>query len=173
MDDLAAENAALRSRVAELEALVDRLERLADSDTLTPLPNRRFFLRALERSVAAMTRHGTPAALLFVDVNDLKRINDADGHAAGDAALVRVAQSLQRNVRASDVVARLGGDEFGLLLDHLDLEAAQAKAAALADAIAAGGGASVSIGVTALMPGDTADAALERADREMYRVKRG
>lgn len=171
MDPVAAENARLRARVAELEAVVERLERLADSDTLTPLPNRRFFLRALERSVAAMTRHGTPAALLFVDVDGLKRINDARGHAAGDAALVRVAQTLQAQVRASDVVARIAGDEFGLLLDHLDIGAARAKADALARAVAAGG-ATVSIGVTALRPGDTAEAALERADAEMYRVKK-
>ena len=104
--DLSQENAALRARVAELETRIEKLERLADSDTLTPLPNRRFFFRAIERAVAQHARHGTPAALLFVDLDRLKEINDAHGHSTGDQALIHTAWVLREKVRGSDVVAR-------------------------------------------------------------------
>src|SRR5690242_1112063 len=108
--DLRQENAALRAQVAELEARIEKLERLADSDTLTPLPNRRFFFRAVERAVAQRARHGTPAALLFVDLDRLKEINDEHGHGIGDQALIHTAWLLREKVRGSDVVARIGGD---------------------------------------------------------------
>ena len=106
--DLRQENAALRAHVAELEGRIEKLERLADSDTLTPLPNRRFFFRAIERAVAQHARHGTPAALLFVDLDLLKEINDAHGHSVGDQALIHTAWILREKVRGSDVVARIG-----------------------------------------------------------------
>jgi diguanylate cyclase (GGDEF)-like protein len=171
------ENSALRARVAELEARIAQLERLADSDTLTPLPNRRLFFRAIERAVAQRARHGTPAALLFVDLNRLKEINDAHGHAVGDAALIHTAWLLRENVRGSDVVARIGGDEFGVLLEYSEPESAWDKASALVAAVKASPlhgrlPIEVSIGVTALQADDTPEAALARADAEMYRAKR-
>lgn len=174
---LVEENAALRAIVDELRARVAELETLADSDTLTPLPNRRFFLRELERVAAHVTRYGTPAALLFVDVDGLKAINDAHGHGLGDAALIHVARLLRESVRAADTVARIGGDEFGLLLDHVDEAAAREKAVSLCDAIAASplpGSVpiAVSIGVTAVGAGDCPETALARADGDMYAVKR-
>jgi diguanylate cyclase (GGDEF)-like protein len=176
--DLERENAALRARVAELEERIARAERLADSDTLTPLPNRRFFFRAVERSVAQLARHGTPAALLFIDLDGLKAINDVHGHGVGDEALVHAAWILRERVRTGDVVARLGGDEFGVLLDYTDDAAAAEKARSLCDDIAARPlhgriAITVSIGATALRPADTPEAALARADAEMYREKRG
>ncbi|NNM76123.1 GGDEF domain-containing protein [Sphingomonas sp. ID1715] len=175
--DLARENDRLRALVAELEGRIERLERLADSDTLTPLANRRFFLRAVERAVAQLARHGTASALLFIDLDRLKEINDAHGHGAGDEALIHTAWVLREKVRASDVVARLGGDEFGVLLEYADAEAGEEKAAALRQAVAARPlhgriPIGVSIGVTALRPADTPEAALARADEAMYRAKR-
>ncbi|HYZ47390.1 MAG TPA: GGDEF domain-containing protein, partial [Sphingomonas sp.] len=146
-------------------------------DTLTPLPNRRFFMRAVERAVAQFGRHGTPAALLFIDMDRLKDINDTHGHSIGDAALIHTAWVLREKVRSGDLVARIGGDEFGVLLDYADEAAAQEKAAALCQAVASmplHGRIAIacSVGVTALRPGDTPEAALARADSDMYERKR-
>jgi diguanylate cyclase (GGDEF)-like protein len=176
--DLERENAILRARVAEMEDRIGRLERLADTDTLTPLPNRRFFFRALERSVAQLARHGTPSCLLFIDLDRLKDINDAHGHSVGDEALIHAAWILQENVRTGDVVARLAGDEFGVLLDYTELPAAEEKARSLCEAVAARPlhnriAVTISAGVTPLKPADTPEAALARADQGMYRDKRG
>jgi diguanylate cyclase (GGDEF)-like protein len=175
--DLARENAVLRAYVAELEERILLLEQLADSDTLTPLPNRRFFIRAVERAIAQLARHGTPSALLFVDVDRMKEINDTHGHSVGDAALVHTASILRDMVRTGDAVARIGGDEFGVLLDYADEAAAREKAATLCEAVAAQPlhGAielGISVGITALGPDDTPETALNRADSGMYQVKR-
>ena len=179
MAQLLAENEGLRAALDEMRARVEDLERLADSDTLTPLPNRRVFVREVERVARQVGRYGTPAAVMFVDVNALKLINDAHGHQAGDAALIHVATILKREVRATDVVARIGGDEFGLLLDHLDQDAAAAKAASLVavlasehlDMGAAKLSVGLSVGLTMIRPGDNVDAILARADSEMYAAK--
>jgi diguanylate cyclase (GGDEF)-like protein len=179
MAQLLAENEGLRAALDEMRARVEDLERLADSDTLTPLPNRRVFVREVERVARQVGRYGTPAAVMFVDVNALKLINDAHGHQAGDAALIHVASILKREVRATDVVARIGGDEFGLLLDHLDKDAATAKAASLVavlasehlDMGAAHLSVGLSVGLTMIRAGDNVDAILARADSEMYAAK--
>lgn len=169
------ENAALKSTVSALRARIAELETLADSDTLTPLPNRRFFLRELERAALQVSRYGTSAALLFVDVDSLKSINDIHGHCAGDMALIHIGRLLRDQVRGSDIVARIGGDEFGLLLEHVDEAAARDKAEALCRAIvetplAGGITLSVSIGVAPL--GEDHQAVIARADGDMYRAKR-
>lgn len=177
---LEAENAELRATIEAMRAEAELLQRVADSDTLTPLLNRRCFLREVERALAAMRRYGTPAVLIFGDVDGLKAINDAHGHAAGDAALIHVAQLLTAHVRATDLVARIAGDEFGLLLEHLDETAATAKAQLLADAIAAAPlraagkdiAVAVSLGMTPLQADDTVEAVLARADAEMYAARR-
>lgn len=179
MAQLLAENEGLRATLDEMRARVEDLERLADSDTLTPLPNRRVFVREVERVARQVGRYGTPAAVMFVDVNALKMINDAHGHQAGDAALIHVASILKREVRATDVVARIGGDEFGLLLDHLDKDAAAAKAASLVAVLASEPldmgavqlGVGLSVGLTMIRAGDNVDAILARADSEMYAAK--
>lgn len=179
MAQLLAENEGLRAALDEMRARVDDLERLADSDTLTPLPNRRVFVREVERVARHVARYETPAAVMFVDVNALKAINDAHGHQAGDAALIHVAALLTRELRATDVVARIGGDEFGLLLDHLDDEAAAAKAASLVTVLASEPldlgarrlAVGLSIGLTMIRKDDSVDAILARADTEMYAAK--
>src|SRR6201996_6181713 len=115
----------------ELQAMGQRLaeaERLADHDVLTPLLNRRAFVREVQRAIALTRRHGTPASVIYFDLDDFKGVNDRYGHAAGDAVLIAVAERLLAHVREADVIGRIGGDEFAVLLLHADLEAAQAKA---------------------------------------------
>ena len=118
----------LRAQVAELEARVEQLDQLAHQDSLINLPNRRGFMRALERFVDRCKRYDEPSAMLFVDLDGLKMINDTFGHKAGDQALIQVAELLVGGVRRSDVVARIGGDEFGILLAHSDEDSAQETA---------------------------------------------
>lgn len=177
--DLAEENRRLRITVDEMQLRLSELEKLADCDTLTPLPNRRAFLREVERVLRQVERYGTPAALLYVDVNSLKGINDRFGHAAGDAALRHVASSLSDLVRSTDFVARIGGDEFGLVLDHLDGASAADTAERIAECISnvpvSVGGCdiivSVATGMTTMDKGDTVEAAIARADQNMYAAK--
>lgn len=179
IDDLADENALLRASLSEMRARLEELELLADTDTLTPLPNRRRFLRELERVVGQANRHGTPAAVLYVDLDSLKAINDAHGHFAGDAALIHVGRLLAGLIRSTDVAARIGGDEFALILDHLDHNSAIETADRIARCIASNpldiGGAEIalqaSIGTATILAGDTVEDVMQRADRNMYIAK--
>jgi diguanylate cyclase (GGDEF)-like protein len=118
----------LRSQLTSYESRLSELDRLAHRDTLVDLPNRRSFLASLEQLIARVDRYGGPAAMLFVDVDGLKAINDEFGHVAGDKALVEVARLLVASVRKSDFVGRLAGDEFGILLEHADELSAWQKA---------------------------------------------
>ena len=95
-------------------------------------------MRELTRYIAFSGRYNTPAALIYFDMNHLKKINDNFGHAAGDTALRHFAETLLSHVRDSDCVGRLGGDEFGVLLTHADQEQALKKADVLADALRGG-----------------------------------
>lgn len=173
---LTEENEGLKATLADLRGRLEELERLADTDTLLPLPNRRAFLRELERVIHQTARYGGPSAVLFVDLNGLKAINDCHGHQAGDAALLHLARILKASLRAADMVARIGGDEFGLILDRLDEEQARAKADALVKAMAAApldlGRATIPVNVTAglamVVPGDVVETVLARADAAMY-----
>jgi diguanylate cyclase (GGDEF)-like protein len=130
IDDLRGEVGRLKGRLAEVEDLADR-------DALTPLLNRRAFLRELGRIRTFAKRYGSPASLVYFDLDDLKGVNDRLGHAAGDAALKAVAERLLAHVRESDIVGRMGGDEFAVILVQADQATAEAKAAALARAIEA------------------------------------
>ncbi len=170
------DNEALRREIRALRLQIAELERLADSDTLTPLLNRRAFLREVERGIARVTRHGTPVTVMIADLDGLKAINDSTGHQAGDAALMHVGYTLKAQVRATDIVARIGGDEFGLVLEDLDADAAAAKALGLMESIAAepvdGVTVAISIGYTPVAPGDSIDSIIARADAAMYARKR-
>ena len=169
---LADENDGLKAALEDLRARLEELERLADTDTLLPLANRRAFLRELERVLHQAARHKTPAAVLFVDVNGLKAINDCHGHQSGDAVLLHVARVLKSSLRAGDTVARIGGDEFGLILDHLDEASAKGKADLLAQRVAAEPvdlgrnviRVSVTAGLTMVRAGDDVETVLARAD---------
>ena len=169
----------LRAEVSGLQARVGELDELAHLDALVPIANRRGMMRELEKMIARHERHGTPSAMLFVDLDDLKALNDCHGHPGGDAALIHVAQHLLMGVRSTDCVARLGGDEFCVLLDHANEVTAVETAERLVHRIASddlifSGTAmalSVAIGMTVIQPGDTPAAVLARADKAMYRVK--
>ena len=125
---LLAEIDRLKAEVARAERKISELEARADTDPLLDIRNRRGFMRELKRSIAYMQRYKGEAALLFVDLDGFKAVNDRHGHAAGDAVLKAVAHELVSHVRASDVVARLGGDEFCVLLWNLAASQAEAKA---------------------------------------------
>ena len=166
------ENKHLKARIAELERLVRR-------DTLTPLYNRRHFIDVLDRWSWRAHRYGGDFALLFIDVDQLKAVNDAHGHDAGDTLLVAIAKTLQSCVRRSDVVARMGGDEFGILLENIKPEALPAKAEKIAKSVARkridyNGETlepSISVGHTVIEGGVSAAELLLRADRSMYKAK--
>src|SRR3546814_17870669 len=130
----------LRQELDEIQTRAVQLGRLADEDPLLPVVNRRAFVRELGRAMAFAGRHRRPGSIVYVDVNDLKRINDTFGHAAGDAVLTRVAQVLNANVRKSDAVGRLGGDEFGVILSHTDSAIARHNTAAVIAATRPGRG---------------------------------
>ncbi|HZL58437.1 MAG TPA: GGDEF domain-containing protein [Stellaceae bacterium] len=183
----AAELARLRGALDETKRQLDgtrtrlrELERLVDEDPLMPVANRRAFLRELTRMMAFAQRYGGTGSLVYFDLNNLKQINDSHGHAAGDAALLQIARLLVDGVRASDVIGRLGGDEFGLLLVQADAEAAERKAAELAQLIEASPlewqgvrvPLAVAYGVRAFTGGENAERVLAAADRAMYRRKR-
>jgi diguanylate cyclase (GGDEF)-like protein len=169
----------LRGKVARLQERVEQLDQLAHLDSLINLPNRRGFMRELERLIARVDRYGINAAMLFVDLDGLKMINDTFGHRAGDEALIQVAAMLSKGVRHSDVVARIGGDEFGILLESSDESAAQETAARLIDQISACEllhdgeplPLSIAVGVGMIDALDTAQAVMDRADEAMYARK--
>jgi diguanylate cyclase (GGDEF)-like protein len=137
--DLNAEIERLRAEVETLRLRAEAAEAAADHDVLTPALNRRGFVAALNRSMAWCARYKAPAALLYLDLDGFKGVNDRLGHAAGDAALVHVAELLMANVRESDAVGRLGGDEFGLLMQNAGLAEGRAKAEKLSATLAAEG----------------------------------
>jgi diguanylate cyclase (GGDEF)-like protein len=179
LERLTQENERLVASIERMTSRLEELERLADTDTLVPLPNRRAFLRETERAIQQVARYGSPIALLFVDLDGLKRVNDTHGHQAGDALLLHVASHLQASLRAADRVARISGDEFAILLDHLDEAAAQAKADMLSAQVSSSpltiGGlilsTSITIGLAMIAPDDTVQSLLARADAAMYAVR--
>jgi diguanylate cyclase (GGDEF)-like protein len=166
----------LRTQLAKALARIEELEASVDTDFLLGIPNRRGFERELNRAVAYIKRYQASGALIVLDVDRLKPINDTFGHAAGDQVLKAIVAALLRQVRSSDVVGRLGGDEFALLLWNLSETDARAKAALLEQAVdqlafvfgdrAATAG--VSAGVAILGPHAEARRALEEADSAMY-----
>ncbi len=172
VERLATELAASRARISELESRID-------VDPLTETLNRRGFERELGRSLAYVKRYRANAALVYLDLDEFKPVNDRHGHAAGDAVLKAISAALLREVRASDIVARIGGDEFVVLLWNMTDSDALDKAAALERAVYATPvrwGASTmvvgaSAGVAFVGPLDTPAEVLARADAAMYARK--
>lgn len=172
VDKLNNEAGTLRKRVAELEDI-------ADMDPLLPVHNRRAFTRDLSRAMAFAQRHGLGGALVYVDLDGFKGVNDGYGHAAGDLVLQHIADLLNSHVRESDLVGRLGGDEFGVLLAAADDEGAQAKAKDLVNLIREQhidvGVTEICIGASAgvqnFQPELSAEELLDLADKAMYAHK--
>lgn len=164
----------------------ERASRLALIDPLTQLPNRRSFDSRISAEVTASATHGTPMALLLIDIDRFKLVNDSLGHAYGDTCLSRVGAVLRQQLqRQNDMVARLGGEEFGVVLAHTDAEQAEAIAERLRQAVAAatirhpepinGRGLTISLGLAhwSPRPGDRpdVDALLQLADDCLYDAK--
>jgi len=177
--ELMKEVATLRSELSQTRKRIGELEKLADSDPLLGILNRRAFVAELDRAIAVVARYQIPSSLLFIDLDGLKAINDKFGHAGGDKALEAVSTSLVSQLRQTDVLGRLGGDEIAVLLTHTSKPEALQKAALIRQKIAAlevmlgdqlipmG----VSIGVAEIGSEMTAELALEYADKQMYQQK--
>lgn len=163
-----------------------QVSHLAFTDLLTQLANRRNILKQLERVIASKVRHKIFGALLVIDLDGFKEINDSYGHDAGDAMLVEIAKRFVSSIRSEDIAGRMGGDEFIVLLDHLDIDeqSAQDKALRVADKLIKLAsiplnfngqplqvGASIGICLLGLKQMD-ADAAISKADVAMYRAKK-
>ena len=163
---------------AALRQQLDEVERRATVDPLTGLASRRHFFDMSDHALARAHRTEQPLALLYLDADGLKRVNDQDGHQAGDDLLRRFAAVLGAEVRAADVAGRLGGDEFAVLLSGEDQAAARAAADRLLRALASdpGGPIEASIGVVAVTAAEagrtSTDELLARGDQLMYEAKR-
>jgi diguanylate cyclase (GGDEF)-like protein len=176
---LLAENERLKRELAVARARVGELEARADIDPLLDILNRRGFERELKRALSHVKRYGTQAALMFVDLDGFKGINDRYGHGAGDLLLKAVARELIGHVRASDIVGRIGGDEFGVLLWRLEGPQATAKARQLEAMIAQVGishgrariEVAASIGVAPLVEDASPADIIAAADQAMYARK--
>jgi len=161
--------------LTERRRLEENLHYLSTHDSLTGLANRFAFDEALARLDDSGPH---PVGVLMVDLDELKRVNDEQGHAAGDAMLRRVADVLRATFRADDIVARIGGDEFAVLTSGRDAEAVEALGARLTDAVAQHNREvdapplRLSIGVASAKSGISITAALQDADARMYTMKR-
>lgn len=168
------------SDISDLKKAQLQMENLAFYDPLTGLANRRLFKNRLEKAVKSVQRSNTSIALLFLDLDQFKRVNDALGHDAGDTLLKEIARRLDRNVRDNDTVSRIGGDEFTILLTDIhttnDVRIVADKILqSLARPINLNGQeivSTVSIGIT-ITPEDSVDAntLMKNADLAMYRAK--
>lgn len=169
-----------------MAALVGEAQRLAATDSLTGLYNRRAFIEMVERDVSLALRHSWPMSLLLLDIDHFKQVNDQFGHAAGDDVLAAVAETLGQTVRKSDLVARWGGEEFVVALTHTAASGARVMAERLRRKIGerkvevscenttTNRGpllVTASIGVASLGPGQTLEELVARADRAMYTAK--
>lgn len=175
---VALENDQLGRSVRELTTLKEELRHRADHDSLTGLPNRTLFAASVARALSA-EEVGGPIAVLFLDLDDFKDVNDTLGHAAGDELLTSVARRLSRAIRPTDVAARLGGDEFAVLVrcvDPLDGERVADRVVEALDGPFAAGGRELavhsSIGIAYGTPGSiSADDLMRNADVAMYEAK--
>jgi diguanylate cyclase (GGDEF)-like protein len=167
-----------------LEALLMRaneihnLKRLAGLDDLTSIANRRTFNDSLQRAVARCERSGQPLALIMIDLDDLKSINDRFGHSAGDEALCKTAEACQEAVRTGDLVARLGGDEFAIVLPDTNRRHAELVAQRIRECVecrsVCGEFLRISVGLAANDDrSTTGETLLDLADRDLYGDKTG
>ena len=175
--------------ISELEALAGRAgpaienarrfrdaKELADVDALTGLHNRRYFHETLAREIARARRYRRTLALVLLDLDDFKGVNDRIGHLAGDEVLAEIGERMRSVVRSADIACRIGGEEFAVLLPESSLEDAEHLGERLAAAVADGpigdvGELSLSGGITDLRPDDDRTSLFQRADDALYRAK--
>jgi diguanylate cyclase len=170
----------LEARVRELEVELRRLSDEVATDALTQIANRRGLMQHFEAEQARLAREGGVLAVGLLDIDNFKRLNDSLGHAAGDQALIALADHVHRSLRPVDVVARFGGEEFVVLLPGSPVDEAQQALTRLQRLLSASlfmhDGQEVfvtfSAGVTAYRPGEPLQEALERADEALYEAKR-
>lgn len=161
--------------------LYQRALKMAYTDPLTQANNRASFDHLIQREISLAARYGKSLAILFLDIDHFKAINDNHGHDCGDITLAAVAKAIKKSMRNSDVLFRYGGEEFVVLLSETDLAGAEIVAERIRQSIAASTisydmtalSVTASIGVTALHTDDTADTLVKRADEAMYRAKHG
>jgi diguanylate cyclase (GGDEF)-like protein len=164
--------------LAQLQRTQADLERLATRDELTGALNARAFAERLAQELERNQRYKRPLAILYLDLDDFKAVNDQHGHQTGDAVLRLVANATRRAVRQSDIVARLGGDEFAVLMPETDGGVAEAAATRLASGIRTvfQGTPSVTASIGLVSTANVVDARpeelLRRADQAMYEAKR-
>lgn len=172
--------AALQSQLQAIQSLQDQLTEQANRDPLTGLYNRRYLTTALQREIDACAREGATLALLLIDLDLFKQINDRHGHAAGDDVLCQISALLLQSMRPSDICCRYGGEEFLLVLPGMGLQTAVERAQALRQQVAerrwlADGqpiGVTLSVGVACAHNARVAPAALiDMADRALYQAK--
>ncbi len=167
----------LEAAVEEQRKLAHQAQTLAGRDELTGLARRWLFDEELERQIALARRNGTPAALILIDVDGLKVVNDTHGHPVGDRVLMHAADAMRRELRATDVAARIGGDEFAIILPEAGVDEADATARRLIAALHAiePNGCprtSISAGVAAVEGLLSPAEVIKQADVALYQAKR-
>ena len=154
------------------ERLRVELERAATHDSLTDAYTRRYMKEALQRELSRSLRHKRQMALLLIDIDHFKKVNDSLGHQEGDRVLTEFVANIKSLLRSADLLGRFGGEEFVVLLPETTLAVANTVAERIRSAMSSWGGPTVSIGVTSSQAtGDSVDALLARADAAMYRAK--
>ena len=173
---LAGAATSMRDTVKDALLRAEVLDHTANTDMLTGLANRRAVEPVLHREAAAHERYGTPVALILLDIDHFKQVNDTWGHATGDAVIAGLARLLLQSVRETDFVARWGGEEFLIVAPEITLDGAWQLAercrSALESQVIGGVQVTATFGVTAFRTGDSVDEALARADRMLYEGKR-
>lgn len=166
----------LQKAIEAQRALADEAQRIAGRDELTGLALRWRFEQELDRQVAHASRYGRPGALLMIDIDGLKPVNDTAGHQAGDNVLMDAANELLRGLRSADTAARIGGDEFAIILVEVGIEEAEAIAQRLVTSFWVRTSrpvpSSLSVGVTPIDASVSADEVVRQADAALYAAKR-
>ena len=168
----------VEERTAELKKANETISRLAATDELTELSNRRSFNESLSSNLSAVRRHQFPLSMIMIDLDHFKVLNDTYGHGEGDQILKAFADLLREMIRAEDVAARWGGEEFAVILPHTACEAAAALAERIREAFEQCYGCttpialSASFGVAQLQEGDDAESFIRRTDDALYQAKR-